>query len=418
MLRHIFRTLRYRNYRLFFAGQSISLIGTWIQQLAMSWLVYRLTGSAYMLGLVGFLTRIPTFFLAPFAGVMADRWPRYRLLVVTQALSMLQAAVLALLVLTGIVQVWHVAVLGFCLGLINSFDVPIRQSFVVEMIEKREDLGNAIALNSTMVNGARLVGPALAGVLIAVVGEGWCFAINAASFVAVLASLLAMRVPAIMTTGHRASHLEALQQGFRYVFGFLPVRSILLLLALVSMMGMPFQVLMPVFAKNILGGGPHTLGFLMTAVGLGALAGAVHLASRRNPKGLERELALASVVFGIGLGAFALSHNLWLSWISLSLAGLGMLVQLTGSNTLLQSLVDDEMRGRVMSFYAMAFMGTVPLGNILAGVLAESVGAPNTVLFGGICCVLGGAAFAWKLPKIARQAHPGESEQGLPGDLD
>jgi MFS family permease len=405
-IKHIFRTLKYRNYRLYFGGQSLSLVGTWIQMLAMSWLVYRLTGSVFILGLVGFLSRLPTFFLSPFAGVIVDRWNKYRLLLLTQILSMLQSAILTILVFTDVIQVWHIIVLGVFLGLVNSLDIPVRQSFVVEMIEKKEDLSNAIALNSAMVNGARLFGPSIAGILVAAVGEGWCFLINTLSFVAILMSLLFMTITFKQPERKVSGHLSDLKGGFKYAFGFPPIRAILLLLALVSFMGMPYQVLMPVFAKEILHGGPHTLGFLMAGVGAGALFGALYLASRKSVRGLGRIIPIASAIFGAGLILFSFSDIFWLSFIILVFTGFGMMVEMTSSNTLLQTLTDDDKRGRVMSFYTMSFMGMVPFGNLLAGTLSDLIGVTYTVMVGGICCVLGAFYFYTKLPMIRKYARP------------
>jgi MFS family permease len=409
----VFRALSHRNYRLFFCGQTVSLIGTWAQQVAVSWLVYRLTQSAFLLGFVGFATRIPTFVLSPVMGVLADRWDRHRVLVITQALSMVQALALAVLVLTGTVAVWHVIVLSLSLGIINSLDIPTRQSFVVEMIDRREDLGNAIALNSSMVNGARLVGPSVAGLLIAAFGEGVCFLINGLSFVAVLFSLLAMKVTPRPAEKRQARLVEGLREGFGYAFGFPPIRSLLLLLALISLMGMPFTVLMPVFAQDILHGGPATLGFLMAAHGVGALFGTLYLASRRNVLGLGRIIAVSCAVFGAGLIAFAYSRVFGLSLVFVALAGLGMLVQTASTNTLLQTLVDEDKRGRIMSLYTMAFMGMVPFGSILAGSLAQTLGAPGTVLAGGIFCILGGIWFGRRLPSLRKMVRPIYVRKGI-----
>jgi len=334
------RALRHRNYRLFFTGQTVSLIGTWMTRIATSWLVYRLTRSALLLGLVGFAGQIPSFLLAPFAGVLVDRWNRHRLLIVTQVLAMLQSAALAVLALTGIINIWHVLALCLFQGVINAFDMPARQAFVVEMVEKREDLGNAIALNSSMVNAARLLGPSIGGILIAAVGEGWCFFTDAVSYLAVIASLLLMRlVQRPHLVRERAPVLRELREGWSYVAGSPPIRSILLLLALVSLVGMPYTVLMPVFASEILHGGPHTLGFLMGAVGVGALAGAVFLAKRRTVVGLGKVIPIAAGLFGIGLIGFSLSRVLWLSLILLLLTGIGFMVNMAASNTLLQTLV-------------------------------------------------------------------------------
>ena len=303
-----FRALGSRNYRLFFAGQGISLIGTWMQQIAMIWLVYRLTHSPFLLGVVGFAGQIPTFLFAPFAGVLADRWNRHRTIVVTQTLSLLQAATLAVLVLTGTVEVWHLVVLAVILGAINAFDMPTRQSFIVQMIERKKDLANAIALNSAMVTATRLLGPSIAGILIGAFGEGICFLVNAISYVAVIAALLAMRVAPPPARPANGRMIDGLKEGFAYVAGFAPVRDILLLLALISFMGMPYHILMPVFAKDILGGGAHTLGFLMGASGLGALVGTIYLAMRKTIRGFGRIIAAAAMVFGVGLVAFSPRH--------------------------------------------------------------------------------------------------------------
>jgi len=409
----ILRSLRHRNYRLFFSGQGISLIGTWMQQIAMSWLVYRLTHSAFLLGVVGFSSRIPTFVFASFAGVLADRWNRHRALVVTQTLSTVQALILAALVLTGAITIWHVILLSLSLGFINAFDVPIRQSFVVDMIERREDLGNAIALNSSLVNGARLVGPSIAGMLIATLGEGICFLLNGISFIAVIIALLAMRVKRDRKEKQNPNVLEGLREGFSYAFGFAPIRLILLLLALVSLMGMPYMVLMPIFAGKILHGGPRAFGFLLGASGLGALAGALYLASRKDVLGLGRIIVTASGVFGIGLIMFSLSRVFWLSLLSMLVTGFGMMVQMASSNTVLQTIVEEDKRGRVMSFYTMAFMGMVPFGNLLGGSLASLIGAPGTLMFGGASCILGSFLFARKLPLLREMVRPIYVKMGI-----
>ncbi len=408
-----FRALHHRNYRLFFGGQSISLIGTWMQQIAVNWLVYRLTHSAFLLGVVGFSGRIPTFLLASFAGVLVDRWNRHRILVVTQILSMIQALILALLVLTDRVAIWHVISLSLFLGLINTLDMPARQSFVVDMIEKKEDMGNAIALNSSMANGARLVGPSIAGILISTVGEGTCFLLNGLSFFAVIISLLAMKMTPKKKEKERTPMWHGLKEGFAYAFGFPPIRSILLLLALISLMGMPYMVLMPIFARDILHGGAYTLGFLMAASGCGALAGAIFLASRKGVLGLGRIIVIASGLFGIGLIIFSLSRVFWLSLVLMILTGFGMMVQMTSSNTVLQTIADEDKRGRVMSFFTMAFMGMVPLGSLLAGSLAHTIGAPETIMIGGISCIVGSVLFAMRLPALRRMARPVYIKKGI-----
>jgi len=404
--RSLIRALHYRNYRLYFIGQGISLIGTWMQRVAVGWLVYRLTDSPLLLGIVGFAGQIPAFLLAPFAGVLADRWDRRRILILTQCLSMIQAGILAALVLTETVMIWEVIALSAMLGLINAFDMPVRQAFTVEMIDDRKDLGNAIALNSSMVNAARMLGPSAAGILIAVFGEGLCFLINAVSYLTVILSLVMMRVKQRDITPGRDGMLKRLREGFRYAAGFEPIRAILLLLCLISLTGLPYAVLMPVFARDILQGGPHTLGFLMGSTGVGALAGAVFLASRTTVLGLGRGIPRAVTLFGAALLAFSLSRILWLSMALLVLAGFGQMVHLASSNTLLQTLVDDDKRGRVMSFYAMSFMGMMPIGSLLGGALARWIGAPVTLLLGGIVCILGAVIFRSRLPAMNVQVRP------------
>ena len=412
-----FRALRARNYRLFFSGQSISLIGTWMQQIAMIWLVYRLTHSAFLLGVVGFAGQFPTFLLAPFTGVLADRWNRHRTIVVTQTLSLLQAAALAILVLTETVQVWHLIALAVVLGAINALDMPVRQSFIIQMIERKEDLANAIALNSAMVTATRLLGPSIAGVLIGAFGEGICFLVNAISYVAVIAALLAMHVAPPPSKPANGRMIDGLKEGFAYVAGFAPVRDILLLLASMSFMGMPYYILMPVFAKDVLGGGAHTLGFLMGAAGLGALVGTIYLATRKSIRGFIRIIAVAASVFGAGLVAFSLSHVVWLSMILVFVAGLGMMVQMACSNTIIQTIVDDDKRGRVMSLFTMAFIGMAPFGSLFAGALASRIGAPNTLAIGGGFCVAGGIVFASRLKAMRNVLHPIYRKMGIIPDM-
>ncbi len=401
------RALSHKNYKLFFSGQSISLIGTWMTRIATSWLVYRLTGSALLLGIVGFAGQIPSFVFAPFAGVLVDRWNRHRLLVATQVLALVQSLALAVLALTGLINIWHVIVLSLFQGLINAFDMPARQAFLVEMVEKREDLANAIALNSSMVNAARLLGPSIGGVIIAVVGEGWCFMLDAVSYLAVIASLLAMKItPRITGRTNGANIFQQLREGWTYAFRFAPIRNVLLLLALVSLVGMPYTVLMPVFANDVLHGGPYTLGLLMAASGVGALVGAMFMAARKTVLGLGKYIPLTAGVFGAGLIAFSFSRMLWLSLLLMVVTGLGFMVQMAASNTVLQTIVDEDKRGRVMSFYTMAFMGTAPFGSLLAGSLAERIGAPRTLLLGGVGCVLGALWFARSLPALRRDVRP------------
>ncbi len=409
----VLRALRSRNYRLFIAGQGISLVGTWIQQIAMSWLVYTLTHSAFLLGLVGFSSQIGMFVLSPLAGVVADRVNRHRLLILTQSLAMLQALVLGTLVLVHSVAVWQIVALSLFISVVNAFDMPTRQAFLIEMIEDRADLANAIALNSSMVNGARLVGPAVAGVLIAAAGVGACFLINAASYLAVIAALLAMRLAARVPHGPVRRIGHELREGFAYTFGFGPTRDIILLLALVSVAAMPYSTLMPIFAVQLLHGGPSTLGFLSAAAGVGALAGAVALASRRSVRGLGRWIPIACGGFGAALIGFAFSRSMALSLLLQALVGLAMLTHLAVSNTILQTIAGDEWRGRVMSFYGMAFMGMMPFGSLLAGALAHRIGAPRTVALGGAVCIAGAAVFAARLPALRRLVRPIYRERGI-----
>jgi len=408
-IRHLLRALRSRNYRLFVAGQGVSLVGTWMQHVAMSWLVYRITDSAMLLGVVGFTSQIPTFLISPVAGVFADRWDRRRLLLATQSLAMLQAAFLAVVVLAGIVQVWHIILLSLILGVVNAFDIPIRQAFVVEMVEQREDLGNAIALNSSLVNGARLIGPAIAGLLVVSVGEGICFILNALSYFAVIVALASMRLhPAASPQAPlpKRNLRQELYAGFIYAYNFGPIRSILLLLALVSLMGMPYAVLVPVFAKEILHGGAHTFGFLMTAAGSGALVGTLYLASRQSVRGLGLVIVRATVLFAIGVATFALSSNFILSLAALALAGFGAMTLVASCNTVLQTILDEDKRGRVMSFFTMAFIGVAPFGSLGAGAMAGIIGPRDTLLLGGVGCLVGAAVFARHLPQIREKVRP------------
>ncbi|MFH0982850.1 MAG: MFS transporter [Planctomycetota bacterium] len=407
------RALRHRNYRLFFGGQGVSLIGTWTQRVALNWLVYRLSGSALLLGVVGFASQIPILLLAAPAGVLADRWDLRRVLMLTQVLALLQAAVLALLTLTGVVTVWHILVLSAFVGLINAIDIPVRQAFVVQMVERPEDLGNAIALNSFLVNGARLIGPSLAGVLIAAIGEGPCFLLNAVSFVGVILALWAMTLAPRRSPSPHVPFAQGLREGFAYAFGFPPIRAMLLLLAVCSLMGMSYTTLLPIFTKELLGGGPHTLGFLLGAAGLGAVIGAVYLAARRTVLGLGKIIAFGAGLFGLSLMAFAASRALWLSLSLMLLAGLGMMLQIASSNTVLQTIVDNDKRGRVMSLYAMAFLGMTPLGSLLAGGLAQVLGAPRTVMLGGGCCVLGALVFAGRLRALRALVRPIYERKGI-----
>jgi MFS family permease len=375
-------------------------------RLATSWLVYRLTGSAFLLGVVGFAGQIPTFIFAPFAGVWIDRLDRRQVLLVTQILAMVQSLALAVLSLAGHINIQEIIWLSGFQGLINAFDMPARQAFLVQMVEDKQDLGNAIALNSSMVNLARLVGPSMAGAVIAVSGEGSCFLIDGISYIAVIASLLAMRLQSGTLKPSTGSMLAQLKEGWAYVSGFAPVRTILLLFAIVSLMGWPFTVLMPIFAGRILKGGPHTLGFLMGALGIGAFFSAMSLALRKSVLGLGRMIPIATASLGAGLILFGMSRMLWLSLLLMLVCGFGMMQQMAASNTIIQTIVEDSKRGRAMSFYAMAFVGMAPFGSLLAGVLAHAIGAPRTVMLSGLCCVVGAAWFASQMAAIRKLIRP------------
>ena len=424
---HAFRALRHRNFRLFFGGQSISLIGTWMTRIATAWLVYRLTRSALLLGTVSFAGQIPTFLVAPFAGVWVDRLNRRKVLVWTQSLAMLQSFALAALTLSGHITIAWILGLAVMQGLINAFDMPGRQAFMVQMVGDRADLGNAIAINSSMVNMARLVGPSLAGLVIAATNEGWCFFIDGVSYIAVIASLLMMRLELPAARRAATSTFHELKEGWSYVSSFLPIRTILMLFALVSLMGMPFVVLMPIFAAGVLHGGPHTLGFLMGAMGVGALISALSLAVRKTVRGLIRMIPLAATVFGLGLVGFGLSHVFWLSMLVVLVAGMGMMQGMAASNTIIQTLVSEDKRGRVMSYYTMAFVGMAPFGSLLAGTMASTIpsmrmwvtggpaltGAQWTVMINGAVVVLGAAWFYTRLPALRKVVRPIYQEMGI-----
>jgi MFS family permease len=402
-LRSTFRALQHRNFQLFFAGQFISLIGTWMQSVAQSWLVYKLTGSVVLLGFIGFSGQIPVFLLASFGGAVADRYNRHKILIITQSCAMVFAFILATLTLTGNIQVWHLFVIAALFGIANAFDIPTRQAFAVDMVG-REDLVNAIALNSSMFNGARIVGPAIAGILVAAVGEGWCFLSNAVSYIAVITGLFLMKIkPEIRP--HTGSTLSNIAEGFGFVAKTKPIRALLLLLGLISLVGMPYAVLMPIFADRILGGGSAGLGLLMGASGIGALIAALSLATRSRVFGLGRWVAFASTGLGISLILFSFSRTFWLSALLLVPVGFSMMIQMSSSNTLVQAMVPDALRGRVMSVYSMMFMGMAPFGALLAGTLAGYLGAPYTVMIGGSVCIIGSLIFALKLPKLRAEGE-------------
>ncbi|MBW4566752.1 MAG: MFS transporter [Tolypothrix carrinoi HA7290-LM1] len=404
---------RSRNYRLFFIGQGISLIGSWMTQLATIWLVYDLTNSPVMLGIVGFTSQIPSFFLAPFGGVFVDRFSRHRILIGTQILAMIQSLTLAVLALTDVIQIWHIIALSLLQGFINAVDAPARQAFVPELIERRDDLANAIAINSTMFNGARLIGPAIGGLLIAQVGAAYCFLIDGLSYIAVIAALLAMNIKSNKYQVSNANPLKQVKEGFDYAFGFAPIRAILILSALVSFLGMQYTIIVPIFAEKILQGGADTLGFLMAASGVGALSGGIYLATRQTVVGLGRLIAFGPTILGCGLIGFSLSRFLPLSLFSLLFVGLGTILQIAAGNTVLQTIVDDDKRGRVMSLYTMSFLGTIPFGNLLAGFLANHIGATNTLIIDGIACILGSIFFVRKLPTLRRSIRPIYEQKGI-----
>ena len=416
------RALQYRNYRLFFMGQIVSLVGTWMQSVAQSWLVYRLTGSSFLLGITGFCSQIPVFLMAPLGGMLADRHSRHRIVIATQSSAMVLAVILAALTLLGHIKVWEIIALATLLDVVNAFDIPARQAFVVEMIHP-QDLINAIALNSSMVNSARMIGPAIAGLTVAAVGEGWCFLANGVSYIAVITGLLMMKItPRPRKSGH--SGVKSVVEGFRWVAHTGPIRALLLLLGVVSLTGMPYMVLMPIFADRILHSGARGLGMLMAASGLGALSGTLVLASKRGVRGLGRWITFAASGFGMALILFTLSRSFLLSLVLLFPAGFCMMIEMASSNTLVQTMVPDELRGRVMAVYSMMFMGMAPFGALSAGTVAQHLGTPQTVAMGGVVCLMGGAIFGWAWRSLRPEARElilaqamagGEPSEGMTG---
>ena len=414
-----FRALRHRNFRLFFGGQIISLVGTWMQTVAQAWLIYRLTGSSVLLGVLGFVGQAPIFLLSPIAGLAADRWPRRRVVIATQSVSMLLAFILAALTLTGHISAqrlreseWEIIGLATLLGVVNAFDVPARQSFLIEMVG-REDLLNAIALNSSMFNGARVAGPAIAGIVVAVVGEGWCFLLNGLSYLAVIAGLFMMRLAKSKPVHDGAAPLEKLREGFRFARHTKPIRALLILVSIVSFMALPFSVLMPIFAVQILHGGASAYGWLMGAVGVGAMFGALALAMRQQLRGLGNVVGYSATALGASLVLFSASRWFWLSFIILVISGFAMMMQFTATNTLIQAMVPDQLRGRLMSFYSMTFLGMTPFGSLLAGAVAEHIGSPITVAIGGLASCLGGLVFLRKWPAVRGPARDLIAAQGM-----
>jgi len=412
-LRVMFRALQYRNYRLFFMGQIVSLVGTWMQSVAQSWLVYRLTGSSLLLGLVGFCGQFPVFLMAPVGGMLADRRHRQHIVIATQTSAMILAFILAALTLLGHIRVWEIMVLATLLGVVNAFDIPARQAFVVEMIQP-PDLINAIALNSSVVNGARMIGPAVAGLTVAAVGEGWCFFVNGASYVAVIVGLLMMNItPKERESPH--SGVKSVLEGFRWVAHTGPIRALLLLLGLVSLTGMPYAVLLPIFADRILHQGARGLGMLMAAAGMGALTGTLVLASKQGVRGLGKWITVAASCFGVALILFSFSRSFLLSMAFLFPAGFAMMIEMASSNTLIQTMVPDELRGRVMAIYSMMFMGMAPFGALSAGAAAHHLGAPMTVAIGGVVCLAGGVIFGWAWRSLRPEARELILAQGMAG---
>jgi MFS family permease len=409
----LWRSLRHRNYRLYLAGQLVSVCGTWMQQVALSWLVYRLTGSATLLGIVGFASQIPILLLGPIGGVINDRYSTHRVAVWTQCAALAQALLLALLALTGWIQPVHIILLGIALGIVYAFDMPARQALVHRLVDA-EDLANAVALNSSMINAARIVGPALAGLVVARFGEGICFIINAASYIATITALLKMKFaepPRRETTVTSIS--RSLVEGYRYTMATMPIRDLLILLGVVGVMGMPYMTLMPVFAAQVHGSGADTLGIMFGAVGFGALAGALFLAQRKNIVGLGRVIVFATLGFGAGLVCFTVSQMFWLSLLLLVAVGYGWMVLIAASNTVLQTLADNQMRGRVMSLFSMMLVGMAPFGSLLAGWAADQVGAPMVVAIGGGFCAIAGIVFARRLPGLREAAKPILAARGI-----
>ena len=407
------RAFRHRNFRLYFGGQSISLIGTWVQQIALGWTIYQLTHSSFLLGLVSFAGQLPLFLLTPFAGVLVDRFNRHRTLILTQTLSMVQALALALVVSTHALEVWNLVLLNVIAGVILAIDLTARQAFIVEMVGSGSDLPNAVALNAFVINGGRMLGPAIAGALLTVVSPAFCFFANAVSYIPVIAALLWMRVNEYVPPSRPAGPFQELIEGVRYAIGFPPIRATLLLVALVSLLGLPYAVLMPIFAAEVLGGGPHTLGLLMTAPGVGALIGTLYLASRKTIVGAGARIAAGAGIFALGLFAAGLARNILFALVALAFVGLGMIVQLATSNTALQTIVDDDKRGRVMSLYTMAVMGMAPFGSLFGGALAHQIGVPMTFMIGGVVCLGGAALFAVQIPILRPMVLPIYVRKGI-----
>ena len=401
----IFRSLKHRNYRLFFCGQSISLVGSWMQSVAIAWLVYKITGSVLILGLVGFASKIPILLFSSFTGVLIDRWSRHHVLIVTQILAMIQALILVLIYFAGSIEIWQIFILSITMGCINAFDIPARHSFVIDMVEKK-DMGNAIALNSLMFNGAMLIGPSIAGVLLAVEGEGICFLINGFSYLFVIISLFMMNNIPRVPLKQRSNIFKDMKEGFKYTFGFAPIKYIILFLALVNLLAVPYTLLMPAFAKEILHGGSNTFGFLIGSSGFGALLAALYLASGKTPLRMGNIIPWSAAIFGVGLILFSFTHFQVFSFILMIVVGFGDMLHTSASNTMIQTITDDDKRGRVMSIYTMAIVGIAPFGSLLVGELAKSIGTPNTIIIGGATCIIGALIFLRKLPDLKKLVRP------------
>ncbi len=404
--KNIFSSLYSRNYRIYFAGQGISLIGTWMQNIALSWLVYRLTGSVFLLGLIGFTSQIPTFVLSPFTGVLTDRYSRLKIMTFAQVGFMLQALIMTLLVLLNLIEVWHIVLLSILFGIFSALDAPARQSLVIELIDDPRDLGNAIALNSAIFNGARLIGPAIAGITIAAVGEGICFLLNTFSFVAVIGALFMIRIPSKPANGQAVRFRESYTEGFRYTFHTEPIRMLIILLAILSLFGVSFVVLLPAYAKEILHGNSDTLGFLMSALGAGAMSAALFMASRKSVLGLTKIISFSIILLGLATAMASLSSIFSISLVMLFMCGVSMVLTLSSINTLLQTIADEDKRGRVMSFYAMALMGTAPIGSLLAGTLASRTGIWEALLICGILTFGAGIWFVINYSSFQKHIRP------------
>lgn len=399
-MKHALRAFRHRNFRLFYAGQAISLIGTWIQQIALSWLVYRTTGSAFLLGLVTFCSQIPMLIFVPLAGLLSDRYDRRKLMIVAYTLAAIQAMTLGLLTLSGSIRIWQILLLGFLYGVIMAFETPARQSLISQMVNSRDDLPNAIALNSVLMNSGRLIGPSIAGLLLVFISEGWCFLINSVSFMAIITSVTLMRLPPGSAVVARGSLLNDLSVAASYAWNTRPIRLFLTLVALISLTASPYAVLMPIFARDVFGGDAHTLGFLVGSAGLGAVIGTAFLATRPNVFELSRLVPFTSAAAGIALMLVGISKIYWLSLAFMACLGFGIIVTAASVNMMLQTIVDEDKRGRIISFYAMAFLGMAPVGGLIAGSLASTLGAPVTARINGACCLLGTLALMRGLPAV------------------